>query len=216
MDPVSSSCQQQDFNVTINRLEDYYNNPEKMAYHIFAALLEHRIIPMNVFTFIKRLWSKIQYSLDETGESQMTNYQEFNYNLNKLIDNKWSWFYQVGSFQTPQATIKVHLKCDKDVYRKQIHIIGYGNTSVFQIENTSGVQYQNIKKAISACHFLNKLNQCQKCRIVSVNVSPNGFCEYCRNKAAFVIQSRWRECISNPEYNICRKRLLNEFQDMSV
>ena len=31
------------------------------------------------------------------------------------------------------------------------------------------------------------------------------------NKYAYIIQKTWKNSITNPEYNICKKRLLNEF-----
>lgn len=204
------------FDKTISKLNEYYNNPTIINYHIFVALLDNKIIQNNLYHFLKRLWSKIEYKLDETGSSMLSNYEEFNYNLNKLIDNKWNWYYTVGTFETPQDTIKVILKCNKNIYNKFIYITGYGNESSFEIENKNGLQYNNIKKVISACTFLNKLNQCKKCRIVSVNISTNGYCKECKNKAATIIQNQWRECISNPDYNICKKRLLQEFSNLII
>lgn len=34
-------------------------------------------------------------------------------------------------------------------------------------------------------------------------------------RAAAIIKKYWRRCISNPEYNVCKKRLLNEFYEMT-
>jgi len=36
-----------------------------------------------------------------------------------------------------------------------------------------------------------------------------------KNTCASIIQSRWRECISNPSYVMCRKRLHSEFMALS-
>ena len=38
---------------------------------------------------------------------------------------------------------------------------------------------------------------------------------YLRNYKAYIIQKAWRQSINNPEYTICRKRLLNEFDELS-
>ena len=34
--------------------------------------------------------------------------------------------------------------------------------------------------------------------------------------ATRVIQEKWRRCISDPEYSICRKRLLEEYQEFDI
>lgn len=36
-----------------------------------------------------------------------------------------------------------------------------------------------------------------------------------KDKAAIRIQRAWRACINNPSYSLCKKRLLNEFDDMN-
>lgn len=34
------------------------------------------------------------------------------------------------------------------------------------------------------------------------------------NHSAFVIQKQWRKCVSNPDYKVCKDRLLREFSDL--
>lgn len=199
---------------TLNHLRNYITTPSNMTFNIFVALLDNQIIDSYTYRLLKKEWNKIQYEQDELGASHMTNYEEFNYHMNKMIKQAWNWCYTIGTFPVPEGQVKVLLKCRQKIQSKYIHVIAYQNDTVFEIENGSGILYSNLNKVISMCILLNKLNQCRKCRVVSVNVSSAGYCTTCQNKAASIIQIAWRECISNPKYNICCQRLLKEFENL--
>jgi hypothetical protein len=204
-----------DFTKTIYHLDKYTFNPELLTFHIFIALLDHNIIDHFTFRRLKKQWNQIQYIQDEIGASQMTNYQEFVWHMNKLIKKEWNWNYNIGIFSIPNGIVRVFLRCKNNIKYKFIDILAYDNNTTFQIENESGIIYKGIEDAKSYCSILNKLNQCKKCRIVSLKVSSEGYCVTCQNIAASSIQTAWRECISNPEYYICRKRLQQEFDELT-
>lgn len=199
---------------TIQTLQNYITTPSTMTFNIFSALLDNQIIDSFTYRQLKKEWNKIQYTQDEVGRSHMTNYEEFIYHMNKLIKQEWNWHYTIGTFPIPNGQVKLLLKCHHKIENKYIHVVAYNNDSAFEIENSSGILYSNLKKVISLCTLLNKLNQCKKCHVVSVNISMIGYCHACQNKAAITIQAAWRQCISNPKYNICHQRLLREFSDL--
>lgn len=199
----------------VSRLKNYVSTPSLLTFNIFAALFDNNIIDSTTYRMLKKEWNKIQYIQDELGASHMTHYEEFTYHLNKLIKKEWNWHYTIGSFPIPNGTVKVLLKCCGNILNKQIHILAYQNETIFEIERRDkGMLYRGFESAQELCRLLNKLNQCKNCRIVSVNIGGLGYCQPCRNKAATVIQMAWRECISNPDYYICRKRLMEEFNGL--
>lgn len=202
------------YSQVINHLQNYITTPSIMTFNIFSALLDNQIIDSFTYRQLKREWNKIQYIQDDVGASYMTNYEEFNYHMNKLIKKEWNWHFTIGTFPIPDGQVKVLLKCRQNIEKKYIHVVAYQNDTEFEIESNYGIVYSNLKKVIALCNLLNRLNQCKKCRVISVNVSSLGYCPMCQNKAAALIQTAWRECISNPEYNICRQRLLKEFTDL--
>lgn len=202
------------YSTLLNNLQNYLTTPSIMTFNIFSALLDNQIIDAFTYRQLKKEWNKIQYIKDEVGASYMTNYDEFNYHMNKLIKQCWNWHYTIGTFPIPDGQVKVLLSCRQNIKSKYIHVLAYQNDTAFEVENDHGILYSNLDKIIALCNLLNRLNQCKKCRIVSVNVSTLGYCLACQNKSATVIQVAWRECISNPEYNICSQRLMKEFTEL--
>ena len=111
-----------------------------------------------------------------------------------------------------------------------VHLLAYGAPDVFLFSNSTPNCY-NVNDSMSYWfidrHDGNAIKEDiyrdvekmpQILDHVEEHSKPNGLMPFSikKERAAVKIQNAWRKSITNPNYKICKKRLLNEFCDLSI
>lgn len=220
------------FERLMHSLKSYLKTPEIIIYDVLKGLLGNELIDHKNYDRLKKRWDTIKYYADDISNSINTYYQEFIYDLEKLINKNMNWYYELGRFPLPKnnygivclsclntlatkiITVKVlpiTIQLQKEALNTKVYVSGNNNETKIIIEDNTTINFNNIKKCIKICDTLHLLNGCKNCNKITIN---SEFCSDCTNNAAQKIQLQWKECISNPRYKICKKRLLLEFSQI--
>jgi hypothetical protein len=203
-----------------NHLKKYLQQPETITSDLLKALFAKNHISKLEYSVLSKRWNKIKHNLDEDHalDPSLTNYQYFmNHNLNGIHGNI---NFEIGRFNLPkQRQVCINLSCKNKLKDKSIHFfIDDIEVNTFFIEtDISSINFNNVKKCIKYCESLYQMNACDRCRVMMTNTNNKyKYCENCRNNSAVIIQNHWRECISNPKYYVCKKRLMNEYYELTL
>lgn len=139
----------------------------------------------------------------------------YEYDIKKYVEcNRYNWdlrstFYvYYAIFVMKDGTVALTLLPDK--HAAKFRTVESCSTEVLDSLIQASATKIQFKKNTQVWSMINDFisNCCDTIKITKINKE--------RNEMAKIIQKRWRIANSNPEFALCRKRLLREFEEFTI